>query len=163
MKKLLPITFCCCLSAAAGAQDPQHDALPQLAAANPRTTTNRPLAEDGAQTLGAILFRTDSAEVEQALWPVMRAAAALATHRPELVIELAGYADVRGSRNHNRALSARRVESVATFLIRNGISPDRIRRRVFGESRAQANVNDGGGHIFDRRVTITLYTPDVSA
>jgi len=107
-------------------------------------------------TFGAILFRSDSAEIEQTLWPVLRSAIALARQYPEAIIELEGYADVRGSRNHNRNLSLKRIRSVAEYFTRHGISRKRIQMRAYGESRASANVNDANGHIFDRRVTITI-------
>lgn len=163
MKRLVLITFCLCIAANTGAHDSERESSTRLAAAHSHPATNRPPAEVGAKTLAAILFRTDSAAVEQALWPVLRGIAALASAHPRLIIELAGHTDVRGSRNHNRVLSSRRVGSVAAFLVRSGVSPDRIRIHAYGESRASANVNDASGRLFDRRVTITLRRPDVAA
>jgi peptidoglycan-associated lipoprotein len=105
-----------------------------------------------------VLFDTDSARIDQALWPMLRTTAALAHLRPDLVIELDGYADVRGSRNHNLTLSAKRVKSVAAFLIRQGIDPARIKTSVHGETRASANVRDLAGQLYDRRVSIAVTT-----
>ncbi len=116
-----------------------------------------------ATTLGSVLFGTDSARINQALWPMLRSTAALARSGHNIVIELDGYADVRGSRNHNLTLSARRVESVVAFLTRLGVDPARIKTHVHGETRASANVRDRAGQVFDRRVSITLTTNPESA
>lgn len=107
-------------------------------------------------TVGNILFQTDSAHIAQALWPMLRTTAALARARDDIVIELDGYADVRGSRNHNLTLSAKRVQSVAAFLIRQGVDPARIKTHLHGENRASANVRDHAGQLYDRRVSITV-------
>lgn len=114
-------------------------------------------------TLGSVLFNTDSARIDQALWPLLHSAAALARSHPSVVIELDGYADVRGSRNHNLTLSARRVESVVAFLTRLGVDPARIKAHIHGETRASANVRDRDGQVFDRRVSIILTTNPESA
>ncbi len=108
--------------------------------------------------VASILFRTDSTQIDQALWPMLRTAATLARQRADIVIELAGHADVRGSRNHNLTLSAKRVASVAAFLIRHGVDPAQISARSYGETRASANVNDRTGQFYDRRVSISVTT-----
>ena len=159
---LILIGICLCCNATAGARD-VIDAFPSLAAATPPSATaGAPPTPGGTGILGTILFRTDSAEVEQALWPVLRGVVAAAIEHPDRVIELEGHSDVRGSRNHNRTLSSRRAGSVAKFLIDSGVSPKRIRTLGYGESRASTNVKDPGGHIFDRRVTIFLRLKDGS-
>lgn len=114
-------------------------------------------------TLGSVLFDTDSARIDQALWPMLRTTAALARSRRDIIIKLDGYADVRGSRNHNLTLSAKRVESVVAFLVRQGVEPARIKTNIHGETRASANVRDRAGQVFDRRVSIALTTEPESA
>jgi len=52
---------------------------------------------------------------------------------PDMVIRLFGFADPRGSKEHNEVLSARRVESVKKFLMRKGIPEIRILVRALGE------------------------------
>lgn len=107
-------------------------------------------------TLGSVLFDTDSAHIDQALWPMLRTAAALVRSHHDTVIVLDGYADVRGSRNHNLTLSAKRVKAVAAFLVREGVDPTRISTNVHGETRASANIRDRAGQVFDRRVSIAV-------
>ncbi len=163
MNELFRISFCLSVAIltsttaiAIEAKETNGDAPASLAA-------KQRLGLHASPTFGAVLFRSDSAVIEQALWSVLRGAIALATKYPDLIIELEGHADVRGSRNHNRNLSLKRVQSVAEYFTRHGISSNRIKMRAHGESRASANVNDPNGHIFDRRVTVTLNYPDTSA
>ena len=115
-----------------------------------------------AATVGSVLFASDSTHINQALWPMLRTTAALARSRTDLVIELDGHADVRGSRNHNLTLSAKRVESVAAFLIRQGVDPTRIKTNFYGETRAGANIRDRAGQLYDRRVSVTVTTANGS-
>jgi outer membrane protein OmpA-like peptidoglycan-associated protein len=89
---------------------------------------------------------------------MLRTTAALTRQRADIVIELEGHTDVRGSRNHNLTLSVKRLESVAAFLIRQGVDPARIRTTGYGETRASANVSDRSGQLYDRRVSITVTT-----
>jgi OOP family OmpA-OmpF porin len=162
MKRLVTTCLTLCInmgSAATYASDYSTQASAEPGQPDLSRTFN--LGETG--TFGAVLFRTDSAEIEQALWPVLRGAVRLAMEFPDIVITLEGHADARGSRNHNRTLSHQRVRSVAGFLIRNGISPNRIRTHAYGETRASANIQDISSQFFDRRVTIRLRAADASA
>lgn len=125
----------------------------------PPATAALALALPPAAPVGSVLFESDSTRIDQALWPMLRTTAALARQRADLVIELEGHTDVRGSRNHNLTLSVKRVESVAAFLIRQGVEPARIKTTGYGETRASANVSDRSGQLYDRRVSITVTTP----
>ena len=115
-----------------------------------------------AATVGSVLFASDSTHINQALWPMLRTTAARVRLRTDLVIELDGHADVRGSRNHNHTISAKRVESVAAFLIRQGVDPTRIKTNFYGETRAGANIRDRAGQLYDRRVSVTVTTANGS-
>jgi len=163
MKRLVTTCLTLCISMASAADNHATDYSTRAPVQPWQPNLIRALNSGEGATFGAVLFRTDSAEVEQALWPVLRGAVRLATEFPNIVIALEGHTDARGSRNHNRALSHQRVHSVAEFLISNGISPNRIRTRAYGEARASANIKDFNGQIFDRRVTITLRTADSAA
>lgn len=113
--------------------------------------------------LGSVLFDSDSVEIDQRLWPFLVSTAVLAAANESLIVALEGYADVRGSRNHNFTLSHQRVRAVAEFLIRHGVKPAQIAGTGFGEIRAQANVQDVKGQIFDRRVNVSLGRRDTPA
>ena len=64
-------------------------------------------------------------------------------------VEILGYADDRGSRRYNRALSRERAQAVKQFLQQQGIDADRLRIKAMGEVKQQSRRA--------RRVEITLY------
>lgn len=163
MSKLVQLALTLSIGGGVLANSAGANEAPQLAWSEAAANARAPSNFDSTTPFGAVLFRSDSAAIEQPLWPVLRGAIALAKQHPRLVIELEGHADVRGSRNHNRTLSFKRVKSVTDYLVRHGIPTHRIETRAYGESRASANVNDKSGHIFDRRVTITLRSADGAA
>jgi len=56
-----------------------------------------------------------------------------------------GHADERGTREYNLALGARRADSVQSFLISQGISPNRLRTISYGKERPiDARANEAG-------------------
>jgi outer membrane protein OmpA-like peptidoglycan-associated protein len=53
----------------------------------------------------------------------------------KIIIEIHGHTDNDGDNNNNKKLSLRRAKSVKSYLVKNGISSDRIHVRGFGASR----------------------------
>ena len=71
-------------------------------------------------------------------------------HNPEVeYVEILGYADDRGSRRYNRALSRERALAVKKFLQQQGVDAGRLRVRAMGTVKAAGRRA--------RRVEITLY------
>ena len=84
-----------------------------------------------------IEFGFDSAELTaRAMQDLDGVAAAL--NDPQLAaarVTLEGHTDATGSEEYNLRLSQRRAESVVTYLVRRGVSGDRLRAAGFGEYR----------------------------
>ena len=59
----------------------------------------------------------------------------LLNQNPNVTIELSAHTDSRGSDAYNERLSQQRAESVVAYLIANGIAPDRLTPKGYGESR----------------------------
>lgn len=53
---------------------------------------------------------------------------------PDRNVLIEGHTDSRGSESYNEELSLRRAQAVQDFLLRNGVSPDRIVTRGYGEA-----------------------------
>lgn len=66
-----------------------------------------------------------------------------------------GYADERGSNEYNIALSERRANSVAAFLVEKGINKDRI-RTVTGKGEVKRKNSDRSKYVKDRKVDIVI-------
>lgn len=56
-----------------------------------------------------------------------------------------GHADERGTREYNLALGARRADSVKSFLVSQGVSPNRLRTISYGKERPiDPRANEAG-------------------
>jgi peptidoglycan-associated lipoprotein len=71
-------------------------------------------------------------------------------------IRLEGSTDERGTREYNMALGERRANSVANYLVVNGVSRDRIETISYGEEKPAASGHDEGAWSQNRRVELIL-------
>ena len=77
-------------------------------------------------------------------------------------IEISGHTDSKGPSEYNRALSQRRADAVAKYLIEKGVPKDRITTRAIGEDQPIApNKNPDGsdspeGRSMNRRTEIKI-------
>ena len=63
---------------------------------------------------------------------------------PSMKIELSSHTDVRGSEGYNQYLSGQRAQVVVSYLIAQGIRPDRMVAKGYGETKL---VNDCGNDV----------------
>ncbi|MBR2476203.1 MAG: OmpA family protein [Bacteroidaceae bacterium] len=56
------------------------------------------------------------------------------TDNPNITIEMGAHTDFKGSEEYNLTLSQRRAEAVIEYLIKNGISKERLTAKGYGES-----------------------------
>jgi outer membrane protein OmpA-like peptidoglycan-associated protein len=108
-----------------------------------------------------LLFRTDEYVLADSTSGKLSQLAASIAGNPEIQVRLDGFSDERGDETYNQGLSARRVEHVRDFLIRNGIPASSITMRAHGESPAFDQSADS--YAFERRVSLTLYIGDTPA
>ena len=72
------------------------------------------------------------------------------------IIVSAGHTDSRGSDEYNQALSERRANSVAQYLLAKGVIEARIETVGFGESAPIADNGSAEGRSLNRRVELSL-------
>ena len=60
----------------------------------------------------------------------------------QYTITIEGHADERGTREYNIALGAKRAQAVRDYLVKNGVSAQRVRTVSFGKERPVAVCND---------------------
>lgn len=64
---------------------------------------------------------------------------------PQIVVEIGSHTDNKGGENYNLKLSQKRAESVVNYLVQNGIEPNRLRAKGYGEMHPIApNENEDG-------------------
>ena len=62
---------------------------------------------------------------------------------PNIDVEIGAHTDSRGSARFNKWLSERRAQSTVNYLIKRGISKDRLAGKGYGESKPVNNCRDG--------------------
>lgn len=71
-------------------------------------------------------------------------------------IRLEGNGDERGTREYNMALGERRANSVANYMVVNGVSRDRLETVSYGEEKPAAAGHDESAWSQNRRVELQL-------
>lgn len=103
--------------------------------------------------LQGVKFATNSADLLPESIPVLDRAVATLKRYPELNIEVAGHTDDRGADAYNLQLSARRAESVLTYLKDHGVT-NLLTSRGYGESEPLASNATADGRAQNRRVVL---------
>jgi outer membrane protein OmpA-like peptidoglycan-associated protein len=75
---------------------------------------------------------------------------------PGLNLAIEGYTDTTGTAQFNMTLSQQRADTVRTFLITQGLSPDTITAKGLGESNPIADNSTAAGRKLNRRVEIIV-------
>jgi len=84
----------------------------------------------------------------------------LIAHPGAGLVEIGGHCDLRGSSAYNRGLSQKRAEAVRDFLVTNGVRPERLLARGYGESRPLKRPGQGSSeevHAANRRVEFRFF------
>ena len=89
-----------------------------------------------------------------------QAVATVVMAHPELTrVIVEGHTDSQGDDQHNKELSQRRAQAVASVLINSGVNPGRIRSIGRGEDQPIASNLTPEGRQLNRRVEIVI-TPN---
>lgn len=139
-------------SAWGGGKAPAGTTTPCSRAAVPANPMADALRRDGTVRIYGLLFdfdkatlRPESRRAQDMLLDLLRRDAALA-----LVIE--GHTDSAGGDDYNRALSQRRAETVAGWLVAQGIAAGRVQAVGRGEASPVASNDTADGRALNRRV-----------
>ena len=82
-----------------------------------------------------IYFEYDKFTLTSKSIQALKGVVTLMRKNPKIMLSLEGHADERGTREYNLALGQRRSESVANYLIANGIKRNQLSVKSFGEER----------------------------
>jgi OOP family OmpA-OmpF porin len=105
--------------------------------------------------LEGVNFATDSADlVPESAYVLDYAVATLKKH-PELVIEVHGHTDDRGSDKHNLILSEHRAQSVLRYLQDHGVT-NTMTAKGYGKARPIADNATSDGRLQNRRVSLRV-------
>lgn len=105
---------------------------------------------------GETTFEVDSDRIKPGFYSTMDKIANIVNKYGKTRLAVAGHTDSTGSAEHNQILSERRAASVASYLERDGVLPDRIASAGFGKNRPIASNETEQGRRLNRRVDIII-------
>jgi outer membrane protein OmpA-like peptidoglycan-associated protein len=109
------------------------------------------------ELLAAVLFAFDSDELEPIGVAMLHEVVNVLQHRADIrKLAIQGYADTRGSLEHNRALSMARAERVRAWLVEHGIAEERLVVVAAGESEPLEREGTEPAHQQNRRVVFRV-------
>lgn len=105
---------------------------------------------------GNLLFATNSSQVNAGVYPTLNSITEVLKEYDKTIVEVYGHTDSTGSDAYNQELSQKRAETVASYLIGQGLKPERFAVRGLGESAPAASNDTEQGRAQNRRVEIKL-------
>jgi outer membrane protein OmpA-like peptidoglycan-associated protein len=105
---------------------------------------------------GNITFSTDSTNIAPSFYQPLNSLATSLKEFSQNQIEIVGYTDSTGTRQHNVDLSRRRAQSVATYLTSQGVSSSNLSSRGGGPDNPIASNANVNGRAQNRRVEVNL-------
>jgi outer membrane protein OmpA-like peptidoglycan-associated protein len=108
---------------------------------------------DQIRILRPVHFRTGSAEIDPDSNALLEQVADMILRNPEICrLEVQGHTDSRGTRSLNTELSNNRAQAVLGFLVRTGVTSDRLASRGYGPDRPVGPNITAAGRRRNRRV-----------
>jgi len=129
--------ICCCFLALAACSKKNT---PDLEAGTGGIGQARPGSEqDFATNVGdRIYFIVDQSDLTPEGQEILTKQAQWLQQYSNVVVQVEGHSDERGTREYNIALSARRATATREFLIAQGVNPKRISSIAYGKERPAA-------------------------
>ena len=101
-----------------------------------------------------VYFEYDQYNLTAKSIQALKGVSELMNKNSKITISIEGHADERGTREYNLALGQRRAESVANYLISNGINRNRLLTKSYGEERPLSLGSNDVAWSKNRRVEI---------
>src|SRR5712691_7132686 len=97
-------------------------------------------------------FAPGKSEVLKGDAAALDSTAAWLKQNPHWLVLIEGYTDDRGTKDQNLAVSERRARSVMSYLVTQGVEPDRISIASYGADRPMCTEKSEGCRAKNRRV-----------
>jgi len=112
------------------------------AAAAPATVSELSEQELFARNVKDIFFDFNKYDVRPDEQPVAQSDAQFLLQHPDIKVLVEGHCDDRGSEEYNLGLGSSRADTVKEYLVRMGVSADRIRTISYGKEKPFCNQDD---------------------
>lgn len=100
-----------------------------------------------------VFFDTDQHTLNSQAQATLRKQADWLVANDDVVVQLAGNADERGTREYNLALGARRAEATRAYLVSLGVDADRLNTISYGKERPIAPGSNDQAWALNRNAT----------
>jgi outer membrane protein OmpA-like peptidoglycan-associated protein len=107
-----------------------------------------------------VLFDIDKSALQSAARVNLEKLAVILNKYPDTEILIEGHTDATGTDEHNRDLSIRRAQSVATHLSGQQVMASRFTIMGYGEDQPVADNATADGRAQNRRVDIAVFAND---
>lgn len=101
---------------------------------------------------GVINFKRASAEIDTQSFATLNKLAEVTSRCPDVRVEIQGHTDADGTSERNKALSERRAQSVADYLVRAGVVRERLTAVGYGETKPVAPNDTVANKALNRRI-----------
>ena len=106
--------------------------------------------------LDDLLFKTGKAELDERSYRLLDQLVDFMNQNSTLTIEIGGHTDNVGSDSYNQKLSEARAKSAVEYLVRKGITSNRLKAKGYGESSPIATNETDAGRTKNRRVEMKV-------
>jgi outer membrane protein OmpA-like peptidoglycan-associated protein len=137
--------------------DDAHDRCPGTPAGTPVDSVGCRLlfrTEHDSLVLQGVTFESGRSRLLPSSTPILDEVANSLLAHPEVRVEIAGYTDNTGSTAINVRLAAARADAVRSYLVRRGVSPDRMVAKGYGPASPVASNATPEGRAQNRRVEL---------
>jgi|TARA_B110000438_G_scaffold302919_1_gene362266 peptidoglycan-associated lipoprotein len=142
------ILFTACSSLQVTEESVSNQAVAGVTVSSKSTATQAVLAN------AVVYFEYDKFTLTSKSIQALKGVVDLMNKNNKITISLEGHADERGTREYNLALGQRRSESVASYLIANGIKRNQLSIKSYGEERPLSLGSNDAAWSKNRRVEI---------
>jgi len=118
------------------------------------TISSKSMATKAVLANAVVYFEYDKFTLTTKSIQALKGVVDLMSNNPKIVLALEGHADERGTREYNLALGQRRSESVANYLIANGVKRGQLSAKSYGEERPLSLGSNDSAWSKNRRVEI---------
>jgi OmpA-OmpF porin, OOP family len=104
----------------------------------------------------AVFFDTNKATIKPVSFALLDDVAQALKDNPKIKVEVQGHTDSQGNDALNMKLSQNRAESVKVYLIKKGVSSDRMDPKGYGEDQPLEDNRTADGRAKNRRVEFVI-------
>jgi outer membrane protein OmpA-like peptidoglycan-associated protein len=122
----------------------------------PKTYTRVVVTEKKIELKQAVFFDTNKATIKPVSFPLLDDVASALRDNPKIKVEVQGHTDSQGNDAFNKKLSQQRAESVRNYLIKKGITSDRMDPKGYGEDQPLEDNRTADGRAKNRRVEFVI-------